>query len=337
MHPDTPPDESNVLEKVETALKQAVRQHPDLSWEYGTRIKRQKYVYIAVKHFTQSDDELPVTYSWYKFGAVLPASPQTGTIGPVSTQMPTPDARESGIFSTPFDKLVKFFEEGLSSPELNEEHWYASDLDFLMSFYENYVPTEYQDLYLGNIELRRKLSETIETLKRQCDGTKSQVPTTGIVLSEDDYKTVGQAAARMHLGVVGVEYLGETLSEVRRFTNLVEDAFLTLSRSDHSEVTDTQLAAIEKLEENYNEWVWEYPALLISRETATGPNASTLRKWSAQKHFSVEDNLQREINDAARICREAGLVPSSNQYPKRGDEIEESVKKIALSTMRRDD
>lgn len=42
MHPETPPDEANVLEKVETALKEAVHRHPDLDWEYGTRIKRQK-------------------------------------------------------------------------------------------------------------------------------------------------------------------------------------------------------------------------------------------------------------------------------------------------------
>ena len=97
MHSDAPPDESNVLEKVETALKQAVREHPDLNWEYGTRIKRQKYTYLAVEHFTGDDEAFPVTYSWYKFGAVMPAAPKSGTVGPASTQMPTPDARESEI------------------------------------------------------------------------------------------------------------------------------------------------------------------------------------------------------------------------------------------------
>ena len=337
MHPNTPPDESNVLEKVETALKQAVRQQPDLDWEYGTRIKRQKYVYLAVRHFTPSDQELPVTYSWYKFGAVMPASPQTGTIGPASTQMPTPGARGSSVFSTPFDDLVAFFEEGSLEPPLDEDNWYASDLDFLESFYENHAPAAYRELYLGNIELRRNLADAIEVLEARWEHADSQVGQSATGLDHEHYEAVGRAAARIHLGIADTSHLGETLPEVRRFTNVVEDAFLVLSTTALSDVKESQGAAIEELERIYNEWVWEYPALLISKETAVGPNAPTLRKWSAQKHFSVEDSLSGDIDKAAKICFDAGLVPTSSQYPSHGDDIEESVRRLALSTMRRDD
>lgn len=337
MDPDTPPDESNVLEKVETALKQAVRGNPELSWDYGTRIKRQKYVYLAVRHFTPNDEDLPVTYSWYKFGAVMPASPQTGTIGPVSTQMPTPDARNSGVFHASFDELVGFFEKELSDPELSEEYWYASDLDFLETFYEDHAPSEYRDLYLGNVDFRRKLGDAIHTLERWDDGTTNSTPTLETVFSEEDYQDVGRAAARMHLGIAAVDHLQETLPEVRRFTNIVEDVFLVLSETNPSAVTDAQFATVQQLDETYNEWVWEYPALLISKETATGPNAPTLRRWSAQKHFSVEDNLSGEIDDVLRKCREAGLIPSSDQYPDRRDALAQSVNRIVLGSLRRDD
>jgi hypothetical protein len=333
MHPDTPPDESNVLEKVETALKQAVRQDPDLNWEYGTRIKRQKFAYMAVEHFTGEDEAFPVTYSWYKFGAVMPAAPMSGTIGPVSTQMPTPQARESGIFTATFDEIVEFFREGATNPALNEETWYASDLDFLYTFYEHHAPEEYRELYLGNVELRQGLESAIRELEESEADPRSM--SAGIDI--DEYEAIGRAAARLHLGVVEDQSLGSTLDELRRFTNLVEDAFLVLAQTERREITDKQIGAIGDLLEVYDEWVWEYPALLMSKETAHGPNASTLRKWSSQKHFSLEDNLNDQIDAVARTCSEAGLTPSSAQYPDHDDEVETAGRTVALQAMRRDD
>ncbi|MCU4802395.1 hypothetical protein OB920_18625 [Halobacteria archaeon HArc-gm2] len=331
MHPDTPPDESNVLEKVETALKQAVRQSPDLSWEYGTRIKRQKYTYLAVDHFTGDDEPFPVTYSWYKFGAVMPAAPKSGTIGPVSTQMPAPDVRESGVFTVTFDEIVNFFEQGDFTPGLTEESWYASDLEFLSSFYEQHAPDDYRELYLGNIELRQNLDSAI----RELEETRSDSPDP--VIQVEDYEEIGRAAARVHLGVIRGPALGQTLDELRQFTNLVEDAFLVLSQTNTGEVTGDQLELLCDLRDVYNEWVWEYPALLMSKETAQGPNASTLRKWSSQKHFSVEDNLQDKIEEVEQSCSAVGLKPTSSQYPDHDDEVETIGRRIALQAMRRDD
>lgn len=333
MHPDTPPDESNVLEKVETALKQAIRQHPDLSWEYGTRIKRQKYTYLAVDHFTGDDEGFPVTYSWYKFGAVMPAAPKSGTIGPASTQMPAPDARESGVFTVTFDEVVDFFEQGDFTPPLNEESWYASDLEFLSDFYEQHAPDEYQELYLGNIDFRQVLDSGIRKLE---EAEYSDDPASPVI-GADAYEEVGRAAARIHLGVMREPSLSETLGELRQFTNLVEDTFLVLSQTKSGEITRDQLNLIRDLRDVYNEWVWEFPALLMSKKTARGPNASTLRKWSSQKHFSVEDNLHKKIDEAKQSCSAVGLTPTSSQYPDHDDEVETIGRTIALQAMRRDD
>jgi len=335
MHSDAPPDESNVLEKVETALKQAVREHSDLNWEYGTRIKRQKYTYLAVEHFTGDDEAFPVTYSWYKFGAVMPAAPKSGTVGPASTQMPTPHARESGIFTASFDDIVDFYRRSDFTPELDQDSWYASDLDFLASFYESHAPEEYRDLYLGNVALRQHLDSTIEGVRTAQRESSADRPSP--VFGIEQYEDVGRAAARIHLGLVDIDFLSQTLNEVREFTNLVEDALLVLSRTDASEVTEPQVAALEELKQVYNEWVWEYPALLISKETAKGPNAPTLRKWSAQKHFSVEDNLQKHIDSVSQSCVDTGLVPGSDQYPEHDDDVETLNRTVALKAMRQDE
>ncbi|UPV99958.1 hypothetical protein M0R88_15755 [Halorussus gelatinilyticus] len=335
MHPDAPPDESDVLEKVETALKQAVRDNSDLNWEYGTRIKRQKYTYLAVEHFTDSDEAFPVTYSWYKFGAVMPAAPKSGTVGPASTQMPTPDARESGIFTVAFDDIVDFFRRSDFTPGLDEDSWYASDLDFLEAFYESHAPEEYRDLYLGNVAFRQHLDSALEEVRTARRG--SSADRSSPVFGTERYEDVGRAAARMHLGLVGIDFLSQTLDEVREFTNLVEDAFLVLSQTCASEVTESQVAALEELKQVYNEWIWEYPALLMSKETAKGPNAPTLRKWSAQKHFSVEDNLQKHIDSVSQSCVDVGLVPSSDQYPEHDDDVETIGRAVALQAMRRDE
>jgi hypothetical protein len=335
MHPDAPPDESNVLEKVETALKQAVREHSDLDWEYGTRIKRQKYTYLAVEHFTDGEEDFSITYSWYKFGAVMPAAPKSGTVGPASTEMPTPDAREAGVFTATFEEIVDFYRTNDFTPVLDRDSWYASDLDFLQTFYESHAPEEYRDLYLANIALRQHLDSGLEQLQSYHQASRGDQSTP--VIETEQYEEVGRAAAQIHLELVGIDALGETLDEVREFTNLVEDALLVLSQTLPSEVTKSQVDALKELEEVYNEWVWEYPALLMSKETANGPNAPTLRKWSAQKHLSVEDNLQKQIDRATRSCVDAGLVPSSDQYPDHDDDVETVGRTVALEAMRKDE
>jgi hypothetical protein len=334
MHPDTPPDESNVLEKIETALKQAVRENSDLNLEYGTRIKRQKYTYLAVEHFTGDDETFPVTYSWYKFGAVMPAASKSGTLGPMSTQMPAPDARKSGIFTADFDDIVDFYRRGDFTPGLNQDSWYASDLDFLAAFYESHAPEEYRDLYLGNVALRQYLDSALEEVRTAWQ--ESPEDRLSPVFGTEQYEDVGRAAAQIHLGLVGNDFLSQTLDEVREFTNLVEDAFLVLSHTRASEVTESQVVVLKELKQVYNEWIWEYPALLMSKETAKGPNAPTLRKWSAQKHFSVEDNLQTHIDSVSQSCMDAGLVPDSAQYPEHEDSMETVGRTVALRAMRRD-
>jgi hypothetical protein len=156
------------------------------------------------------------------------------------------------------------------------------------------------------------------------------------VFGTEQYEDVGRAAAQIHLGLAGIDTLSQTLNEVREFTNLVEDAFLVLSQTRASEVTESQVVALEELKQVYNEWIWEYPALLMSKETAKGPNAPTLRKWSSQKHFSVEDNLQKHIDSVSQSCEGAGLVPSSAQYPDHDDDVETIGRTVALQAMRRD-
>lgn len=333
MKPDTPPDESSVLDKVEAALKHVVRQHPRLSWEYGTRIKRQKYVYLAVRHFTPTHQDLPVTYSWYKFGAVMPAAPKTGTIGPASTEMPTPAARDSKIFTTEFDDLVSFFEDELTEPPLNAEFWFATDLDFLERFYNLHAPERYRDLYLSNIDFRRHLASAYERLE---NGFRTgEDDSNAFAVSESDYESIGRAAAKMHLALVDTAVVRETFEEVRRFTDLVEDAFLALTRTELSEVRQRQVDCLDELERTYSEWVWEYPALLISKDTAMGPNASVLRRWSEQKHFSVEDSLSNEIDAVENRCSSAGLTVAFDEYPHHHDELDGAMKRRVLRAMRR--
>jgi hypothetical protein len=334
MKSHTPIDESNLLEKIETALKHAVREDPDLNWDYGTQIKRQKYVYLAVDHFTQPEEELPVTFSWYKFGAVMPAAPETGTIGPVGTQMPTSPGRESSVYTTAFDELVAFFGSGSLSVPLNSENWYSSDLDFLWKFYETHAPEEYQDMYLGNVALRMQFGRIRDRLN-ECEHSVGTDASGEIVLRREQYEEVGRAAARLHLGIVGAR-VDETLNQVRRFTDLLEGATLVLTNTTAGEVTQAQVRVFEQLEESYNQCVWEYPSLLVSKQTATGPNASTLRKWSTQKHFRVEDNIKRHVDEAEASCEDTGLVPSSSDYPEHDDTTEAIGRELALGAMRRD-
>lgn len=69
---DALPTEGAILSKIETALESALEQK---GLEPTTDpVKRQKYLYLAVDRFTE-EEQHPITYSWFKWGASAVAGP----------------------------------------------------------------------------------------------------------------------------------------------------------------------------------------------------------------------------------------------------------------------
>ncbi|WP_363463672.1 hypothetical protein [Halogeometricum borinquense] len=338
---DHPPAERPILKKVENGLKQAVEDDPDLDWPEGgkgTRIRRQKYTEQAVAHFTQSDDEPVLTSSWYKFGKTYPAAPSGTSLG--DGQFPSPYIRESEIFDASPDDIAHFFTHEADEPPLDGKHWYMPSLDFLERFYNLHAPEKYQKLYLQNIELRRIFEDTlheISSLRESQSGSATSLSDFGSSAAVDYYKRAGRTTAGIQMELATIPELGDAVEPVRDFTDLVEDVLMELAKVEQSDLKARHRTAIESLEEFYNERAWEYPAALIMRETAEGPNADWVIDQAERKLESLHNSYSSELDSQRRLCAEAGLLPRAKDYPAHDDEVASAISGMMRTIDRMDE
>jgi hypothetical protein len=325
-----PPAERPILTKIENGLKQAVEDNPNLDWtEDGTRIRRQKYTEQAVSYFTQNDEEIVLTSSWYKFGKTYPAAPSGANIR--EDHFRSPQIQESEIFTASPEDIVHFFTHEADQPKLNAENWYLSTLDFLEKFYSYHAPDEYKDLYLENIELRRVFDDTsheISSLRRSQSSSATSLSDFGGNQTVDYYRRVGRTAARLQMELATTAELEESLNPFREFTDLVEDVFMELAKIEQSDLTAHHRRVIDSLEEFYNETAWEYPAAIIMLHTAEGPNRSWVIDQAEQKLDTLRASYETELGHQRRLCTEAGLLPSANDYSNSTGEVESRISNL---------
>lgn len=339
MSMDHPPAERPILQKVENGLKRAVEDDPDLDWtKDGTRIRRQKYTEQAVAHFTQNDGEPVLTSSWYKFGKTYPAAPSGANIG--DGQFPSPRIRESEIFDASPDDIAHFFTHEADDPRLDAEHWYMPTLDFLEKFYNIHAPPKYKELYLQNIELRRVFADTsyeISSLRGSQGGATRSLSDFGNSTTVDYYKRAGRTAARLHMELATIPELEEASESVREYTDLIEDVLMELAKVEQSELKARHRTAIDSLEEFYNDRAWEYPAALIMHETAEGPNSNWVIDQAEHKLEVLRDSFTAQLEDQRRLCAEAGLLPTTHDYPAHEDEVASAISGMMRTVDRMDE
>lgn len=320
-----PPAERPILQKVETGLKQAIEDDSDLDWPEGgkgTRIRRQKYTEQAVSYFTKNDPEPVLTSSWYKFGITYPAAPSGANFG--DGQFPSPNLRESEIFEASPSDIAHFFSHIANKPSLDGKHWYMSSLDFLEKFYRIHAPEDYRELYIQNIELRRIFEDTtleISSLRESQTDSATSLSDFGSDTEVDYYKRAGRTASRMHMELATIPELEASLDPVREFTDLLEDVLMQLAKIEQSELKSRHRSAIEALEEFYNKSVWEYPAAVIMKETVVGPNSDWVVNNADKKLKALRSSYSDDLKQLRQTCREAGLLPTPQDYPAQNDGI----------------
>lgn len=321
------PAERPIFQRIEDGLKQAVEQNPDLEWpEEGSRTRRQKYTVQAVEYFTRGEEDPVLTASWYKYGKTYPAAPSW----PSSTSDPFQAAvlTQSEIHSTSQDEIAHFFTHRARRPKLDAKHWYMGTTEFLDAFYNYHAPSEYQDLYLANLELRRVFAETkteIDSLRGSHNNPASSFSDFGNSQTADYYRRIGKVAARIQVELATNTELEEALVPVREFTDLVEDTFMMLARLPEEELTADHRKIIGVLEDFYSETVWEYPAVLLMLETAEGPNSSLVRSKAEAKLETLRDSYSSKLEQKRQLCADAGLRPRISDYPDDTEEVGSSI------------
>jgi hypothetical protein len=325
--------EGAVLERIEEALKQAVMDNPDLDWDYGSKIKKQKYTDTAVDHFTPEGAEPPVTRSWFKYGRSCPAAPsgsnRVGTIDPGrigGTQTP-----EIATLAT--EDLVHFFKHQLDTPKLNEENWFAKDLSFLETYYRHRAPEWLEPIYQANIQFRYlfwNVKRDIQNLMSSHEGAATSLAMFGgSSQTVDYYEQGGRLAANLQIELSKHEVFDPAVDTMTAYTDLVEDVLMELSGIGEEDLTQEHLEAIRELQTFYDEMPWEHVAFIMSLVTAEGPNSSEIKDLSRKNLDQIEREFPSKLDVLRATCADAGLTPDVSAYPSHDDETQDIIDDVA--------
>lgn len=235
------------------------------------------------------------------------ASPDTGPESP--SPMAIPGDRR--------DEVIDFYETLL--PEV----WKQNTMRFLQNFYLEYAPEPYRDLYVQSTHLRTRLNDIETVVESHIDGEQPQQSIADLV------KEAGLDISDLHCSLRSSETLSATFDSFVRGTDLIEDGLMMLAQRNPEELTHDHLAATRAVQEFFYYYVWRYPCLLISKETATGPSAGALREERQHRFETFEAELDKKAEQFEHELADVGLLPDYTDYQVQGDEVDENISSLA--------
>lgn len=332
--------ESELIDQLLAVLEESIEKLPSVDLEFANKVKVQKLLFFAIDEY-----DLPITYSWYLAGAVVPnrdigpqslQGPQSEPTGPTGPSLSsqsndnssaTADSEEIDpiLFSqtdsqqaetppydlteyVPHDELDRFFRQKV--PEV----WQDKTMRFLQNFYQAKAPEEYRLLYIESTHIRTHLQELRDVLDQYVTG---ETPDTEIGAIRN---SIELSISDLHYYIRQNEELTETFEIVVEGTDLIEDATMCLDNMDSSSYTQKHVAAIESLKEFFFYYVWKYPCLLISQITATGPQAEELTQRREQTYETFGEDVLNQRSELTDELSSLGLVPSYDDYQGFEDE-----------------
>lgn len=322
---DSASGETQLRTDVHVALEAALDRVLDDRSRNPTELEGEKLAFFL----THSLD-LDLTYSWYIAGANTEAgdSPQptdssfdaepSGPTGPSTPNSSRGQQTEFGGLSAqtgendPPEEYVEFFESATFFGEYDlRTVWYTDRFDFLEDFYEEFAPDEYRDLYLTSARIRSHLYDLSDALSsRDENETLGDFGGGGsdALLDPSTEREIRYLVSDLHMELAATDELAQTQSTVTNGTDLIERVLSRLTQMDS--VSTEQRRLIQQLSDFFFYCVWKYPALAISIETATGPNALELKTRHLKEFQDFDQTVERRREQFAEACLDADLLPS---------------------------
>ncbi|WP_222913500.1 hypothetical protein [Natrinema sp. SYSU A 869] len=362
-------EEHALVDELLECIATAMDRLEDIDPKYATKTKLQKLLYLAVDEFN-----LPLTYSWYLAGAVVPSDPVTPSgLESAFDELPSPDEPtddaapadqsvgtldeivesidDSGIQPShhsgvePIDPVL-FSDKTDSEPDpdptpSSEEFgdrrgeiidfytstipdvWYQNTMRFLQNFYLDHAPPAYRDFYVQSTHLRTRLREVETIVAAHLDDEQT-------AQSIDDIaKSTSLDISDLHCTIRSSDSLSATFDGFVRGTDLIEDGLMMLTDRESASLEQEHLAVIRSMQEFFYYYVWRYPCLVISQETATGPSADSLRARHQDRLADFEAELDRAADQFERELAAAGLRPDYTDYTVSNDDVTETIASLA--------
>jgi len=318
---DTGPSETELLERITTGLYNECDRR-DITLTPGDAIKTQKYVDLALEEFLGEIEDPPVTMSWFKFGRTTPAGGGGATLAePETTVSPTnqgdPIAEFLAMDTADFQEFYRFNDYEPSLQHANEPL-----LPFLRRYYRTHAPDRFRDLYLVNVRLREELQQLRRAADPESDRQFSQ--STG----EQLYRDVTQLTSQLEI-LLSNDYVYYPVAEViPQYLRLLEQSFAGMAACGSELATHERYTFALKLEDFYKDIAWTKIAHCLSRETAVGPGADTLKTQSKDALRDFESGFADEVEELKEECIRVGAFPAPSDYPSRTDEISSTLAEL---------
>jgi hypothetical protein len=367
-------EELALVDDLLECIAEAMDRLENVDPEYASKTKLQKLLYLAIDEFN-----LPVTYSWYLAGAVVPDDAVTPSdLQSAFSDLPTPDEpttpsprAESTVSEAaePVTEDTTEIADNIEIPKIEPDYveedpldpvlfsgdsnrdtepnglpteladrrvdvidfyeskipevWSQNTMQFLQNFYLEHAPPAYRDLYVQSTHLRTRLREAEVTIESHLE---NEQPTRSIA---DIAEAASLDISDLHCTIRSSESLSATLDGFVSGTNLIEDGLMMLAKHEPESLTPAHQAAAKSMQEFYYYYVWRYPCLVISQETARGPSAESLRETHQVRLAGFEEELEREIDRFERELAKSGLKPDYTDYDMPDDELTETI--VSLS------
>jgi len=322
-------DETEKLKQISEALAVAVLRSDEIDDESArmlSELKLEKLIYYALK----SEDELDqVTNSWYIAGAKTETDfGGTNTFDTIYEEVISPatasesssefrDPRRTHAIETQTERYVEFFTRDFDL----EDVWFKQGEVFLLEFYKEEAPPEYRALYVAVQELRNYLNqikralENIVSVQATQSSSLAEYGQKNIITGPNRYDDITNTVSKIHLELGKHEKLKQTLPHVRRFTDLVEDASLALSKMQVERVDDSVIQTFQQMRQKFYYNIWRLPSILISINTARGPRSDELQSQRTKEFEDAKDQLESVLESLENQCSDASLIPTKADYP----------------------
>lgn len=291
----TPWEENQILKDILEGLGAAMHEK-DLDERDLTQVKLNKLLYFAINNF-----KLPITYSWFKFGVSLDANSQVDTrkvvIQPLDAfRNPTePRIQRPGTRYYSPEEYYYYFRDDVSELESIFED---DSKEYLITFYENYAPPEYQTIYTQNALLQKAIDAV----------RNSEQPGTHASEIIDD---ADQAIKSLNYELMTNELFDDVVDYHLNYVDLLRDTLAT-SADLGDEMTDSQESLLVELIDFYYSHSWKFITLAISEDTAQGPNRRELVSGTLDEMSALEKTYEDELSVLRELCEIEDLLPYHN-------------------------
>jgi hypothetical protein len=344
--------ESDLVTQLLAGIDEAITSVAEIDPTYANKTKVQKLLYLAIDEF-----DIPITYSWYLAGAVVPdrsispssldvytdqptspsepsiAEPADESVGeessetsPVEPIMFRDETNESDP-NPPADDLESYVSKGelvAFYRDVLPEVWHQKTMRFLQNFYQEEAPEAYRLLYIESTHLRTHLAELIDTVEIYLDDGNPNREIDSL------RESIELSISDLHYYTRADDQLRETFEVMVLGTDLIEDTLLKLDRLQPDDFTDEHLSLLRDLQDFFYYYVWKYPCLRISYQTATGPQADELRAERLTEFESFEERVIERRDELKAELISAGLHPAPDDYASPGDqELAETLRDLS--------